>query len=41
MPNDSLTQGFGRNEVGVTLSRMKTGETAEMDEIPEDVWMCL
>ena len=25
----------------MTLSRTKKGETTEMDEIPEDVWMCL
>ena len=41
MPNNGLTQGIGRNEARVTLSRMKTGETTEMDGIPEDVWMCL
>ena len=41
MPDDGLTQGIGRNEVRVTLSRMKKGETTEMDGIPEDVWMCL
>ena len=41
MPDDGLTQGIGRNEVRVTLSRMKNGETTEMDGIPEDVWMCL
>ena len=39
--NDGLTQGIGRNEVRVTLSRMKKGETTEIDGIPEDVWMCL
>ena len=27
VPNDGLTQGIGRNEVSVTLSRMKKGET--------------
>ena len=41
VPNDGLTQGIGRNEVRATLSRMKKGETTEMDGIPEDVWMCL
>ena len=41
VPNHGLTQGIGRNEVRVTLSRMKKGETAEMYWIPEDVWMCL
>ena len=41
MPDDGLTQGIGRNEVRVTLSRMKNGETTEMDGIPEDVRMCL
>ena len=39
--NDGLTQGIGRNEVRVTLSRIKKGETSEIDGIPEDVWMCL
>ena len=37
MPNDGFTQGICRNEVRVTLSRMKKGETTEMDGIPEDV----
>ena len=41
VPDDGLTQGIGRNEVKVTLSRMKKGETREMDGIPEDVRMCL
>ena len=41
MPDDGLTQGIGRNEVRVTLSRMKKGETTEMDGILEDVQMCL
>ena len=41
VPNDGLTQGIGRNEVRVTLSRLKKGVTTEMDGIPEDVWMCL
>ena len=41
MPDDGLTQGIGRNEVRVTLSRMKKGETTEMDGILEDVRMCL
>ena len=41
LPNDGLPQGIGRNEVRVTLSRMKKGETTEMDGIPEDVRMCL
>ena len=41
VPNDGLTQGIGRNEVRVTLSRMKKGDTTEMDGIPEDVCMCL
>ena len=41
MPDDGLTQGIGRNEVKITLSRMKKGETTEMDGIPEDVRMCL
>ena len=36
-----LTQGISRNEVKITLSRMKKGETTEMDGIPEDVLMCL
>ena len=35
-----MMEGIGRNEVRVTLSRMKKGETTEMDGIPEDVWMC-
>ena len=33
--NDGLTQGIGRNEVRVTLSRMKKGETTEIDGIPD------
>ena len=41
VPNDGLTQRIGRNEVRVTLSRTKKGETTETDGIPEDVWMCL
>ena len=41
VPNDGLTQCIGRNLVRVTLSRTKKGETTEMYEIPEDVWMCL
>ena len=41
LPNDGLPQGIGRNEVRVTLSRMKKGETTEMDGTPEDVRMCL
>ena len=41
VPKDGLTKGIGRNDVRVTLSRMKKGETTEMDGIPEDVWMCL
>ena len=41
VPNDGLTQGIGRNEVRVTLSRLKKGVTTEMDRIPEEVWMCL
>ena len=41
VPDDGLTQGIGRNEVRVTLSRMKKGETTEMDGILEDVRMCL
>ena len=41
LPNDGLSKGIGRNEVRVTLSRMKKGETTEMDWIPEDVRMCL
>ena len=41
VPKDGLTKGIGRNYVRVTLSRMKKGETTEMDGIPEDVWMCL
>ena len=41
VPDDGLTQGIGRNEVRVTLSQMKKGETMEMDGIPEDVRMCL
>ena len=39
--DDGLTQGIGRNEVRITLSRMKKGATTEMDGIPEDVRMCL
>ena len=35
LPNDGLPQGIGRNKVRVTLSRMKKGETTEMDGIPE------
>ena len=41
VPNDGFTQGIGRNEVRVTLSRLKKGVTTEMDGIPEDVWMSL
>ena len=41
VPNDGSTQGIGKNEVRVTLSRMKRGETTEMDGIPEDMWMGL
>ena len=41
VPNDGLTQGTGRNEIRVTLSRMKKGETTEMGGIPEGWWMCL
>ena len=42
VPNDGLTQGIGRNEVRVILSRMKKGESTEMDRWgSEDVWMCL
>ena len=41
LPNDGLTHGIGRNEVSVTLSRMKKGETTDIDAAPEDVWMCL
>ena len=32
-----LTQGISRNEVKITLSQMKKGETTEMDGIPEYV----
>ena len=41
MPSGGLTQVIDRKEVRVTLSRMKKGETTEMDEIPDHVWMCL
>ena len=41
VPNDGLTKGIGRNDVRVTLSRMKKGDTTGMDGIPGEVWMCL
>ena len=51
MPNDDLTKGVVRNEVGLLKSNVITNEeslkwyghvlTTEMDGIPEDVWMCL
>ena len=41
MPNDGLPQGICRNEINVTLSRMKKGNTTGMDGSPVEVWTCL
>ena len=41
VPNDDLTQGISRNEVKVTLSRMKKAKTTAMGGIPVEVWGCL
>ena len=40
VPNDGLTHGISRNEVKVTLSGTKNGETTGMYGLPVEVWMC-
>ena len=41
VPIEWLTQGVSRNEVKVSISRMKNGKATGMDGIPVEVWKCL
>ena len=41
MPNEGLTQGIGRDEEKLAISRMKNGKATGMDGIPVELWKCL